>query len=50
MPQTSPIMWSMLLILSVMLIIQMNSMIMFDTEKKKKKKKKNKLNKINWKW
>nr|YP_010990646.1 ATP synthase F0 subunit 8 [Klapperibrachys cremeri]WOW99077.1 ATP synthase F0 subunit 8 [Klapperibrachys cremeri] len=50
MPQMSPTMWSMILMTTNMLILQINSMNMFDSINSKMMMKKKKKKKINWKW
>uniref|UniRef100_UPI0031F356D6 ATP synthase F0 subunit 8 n=1 Tax=Loxocephala sichuanensis TaxID=3080980 RepID=UPI0031F356D6 len=50
MPQMSPIMWTIILIITNMLIFQMNSMNMYNSFKMKKKIKIKKMFKSNWKW
>nr|QWZ47759.1 ATP synthase F0 subunit 8 [Loxocephala perpunctata] len=50
MPQMSPIMWTIILIITNMLIFQMNSMNMYNSFKMKKKTKIKKMFKLNWKW
>nr|WOW99142.1 ATP synthase F0 subunit 8 [Tropiduchidae sp. 1 WQW-2023a] len=50
MPQMSPIMWTAILTLTSMMIMQMNSYLYFETMKKSPNMKKKTLKKINWKW
>nr|YP_010274434.1 ATP synthase F0 subunit 8 [Ricania simulans]UJT96878.1 ATP synthase F0 subunit 8 [Ricania simulans] len=53
MPQMSPMMWSMIMILTSTLMIQMSTNLYFDFKKKIKKNKKTNLNvkkSMTWKW
>nr|YP_010274408.1 ATP synthase F0 subunit 8 [Pochazia guttifera]UJT96852.1 ATP synthase F0 subunit 8 [Pochazia guttifera] len=51
MPQMSPIMWTMIMMLTSIMMIQMKSMLYFEFKKKKKSKDNEKKSKsMNWKW
>nr|YP_010274421.1 ATP synthase F0 subunit 8 [Pochazia confusa]UJT96865.1 ATP synthase F0 subunit 8 [Pochazia confusa] len=51
MPQMSPILWMIILMMSTASMIQMNSMLYFEFKKKKMNmNKKMEKKKLNWKW